>query len=182
MALEVTTEVHSWGHASRAKTLELLNRRYQFSEAKPKALVKSVCKNCQICQVAKPRTGTQPSQRTFHPIPHSIFSSIAVDFVSLPPVTKKTKAGTVKYDGALVVVDRTSGYIVARPMCKAGFDGETAAKDFYEECFSFFGLPSEILSDNDVRLASSFFQTLCALSGVEQKTATAYHPERAHSV
>ena len=38
-------------------------------------------------------------------------------------------------------------------------------------------LPSEILSDNDTRLASSFFQTLCALSGVEQKTATAYHPE-----
>ena len=62
-------------------------------------------------------------------------------------------------------------------MCKDGFDGETAAKAFYEQCFSFFGLPSEILSDNDVWLASSFFQTLCALSGVEQKTATAYHPE-----
>jgi hypothetical protein len=136
-------------------------------------LVKAVYKHCQICQVAKPRTGTQPGVRRFHPIPHQIFSSIAVDFVSLPVVKKPKQT----YDGAMLVVCRTSGYIVAKPMAKEGFTGESAAKMFYESCFSFFGLPSEILSDNDVRLTSAFFKTLCALAGVEQQTATAYHPQ-----
>jgi transposase InsO family protein len=177
LAKEVATEVHSWGHASKKKTIELLTRRYTFAEAKPLKIVEDIYKHCDVCQVSKPRVGKQPGTRKFHPIPHHIFSSIAVDFVSLPDVKQGQGKNLQTFDGALVVVDRTSGYIVAKPMKKDGFTGESAARVFYESCFSFFGLPSEILSDNDVRLTSSFFHTLCALSGVEQHQSSAYTPQ-----
>jgi hypothetical protein len=177
LAKEVATEVHSWGHAGIKKTIELLTRRYTFSNTDPKKAVQDVYKHCQVCQVAKPRVGKQPGTRVFHPIPQHIFSSIAVDFVSLPTV-KQGKGKTQQvFDGALVVVCRTSGYIVAKPMKKDGFTGASAARMFYESCFSFFGLPSEILSDNDHVLTANFFHTLCALSVVEQHQSSAYTPQ-----
>ena len=95
-----------------------------------------------------------------------------MDFVDLPSVRFEKQ----RYDYAMVVVCRLSGYVIALPCEKDGLTGEKCASMFFRNVMSFAGLPKEITSDVDIRLMSTFFQTICQMSGVEQHNSTVYRP------
>ena len=53
---------------------------------------------------------------------------------------------------------------------------EKLARMYLERCVAFFGIPQEIMSDNDHLIGSKFFQTLCRCAGIEQKSSILYRP------
>ena len=128
LAATVFHEVHHQGHGGIAKTIEIVSRRYTFPCCVDvKTLIGEHVKGCGVCQAAKPRVGVQPSACKFHPIPSHIFSSICVDFLSLPQSVHKGEL----FDTVLVIVDRTSGYVVTHPLRKFDFAGQDLGRVFF---------------------------------------------------
>jgi hypothetical protein len=165
--------VHSYAHVGRKKTELMMARRYEpHCKDTLVDILQKVSDSCHTCQASKSKIGKQAGTRQYHPIPLDIFSSIAIDFVDLPPCTH---AGS-EFDRAMVIVDRLSGYVIAIPCKKAGMDASQAADLFYFRVASFMGIPKEIMSDKDNLINSSFFTTLCASAGISQATSTAYRP------
>ena len=164
---------HTYAHAGIDKTLEMANRKFKFFQvANLYARVADVIRHCPVCEQAKPRVGKNPGGMHHWPIPDYPFSSLAMDFVELPP----TKFHGERFDHIMVIVCRLTGYILAIPVLKAGFTAEDAASHFLHRCVFFMGLPKEIFSDNDKLFGSKFFETLMALSGIEQYKGVAYKP------
>jgi hypothetical protein len=157
---EVVQQLHDFGHGGPLKQLEMPTRRYNFScsEKALKELIQKVYSGCAICKVAKHTSGLTKSEPFFHPIPSQVFSSLSLDFVDLDAVT--TSQG--KFDAAMVIVDRCSGYIIAEPIRKLGFNGVAAAQMFFRWCFSFMGMPSEIFFRSGHQSGFEFFtNSLC---------------------
>jgi transposase InsO family protein len=166
--------LHELGHAGRHKMEEMIKRKYWLPpRIGLRRIVMEVLNSCLGCQAAKPRTGLHPDSREFQPIPQHIFASLAMDFVDLP----KTKYKGEEYDVGFVIVDRLSGYVLCFPCAKKGLTGESVAHLFFHRAVMFLGVPKEIYSDVDIRLVSSFFQTLCTLLGIEQYYSTVYRPQ-----
>ena len=167
--------LHKVQHAGPEKTLLLFERQYESGLPLHdlKNLVNKICKECALCQSVKVNKGIQNKTLEFYAIPPHVFHSLAMDFVDLPSV----KYEGAEFDYALVIVCRLSGYIMALPCKKKGLTAEKLATLFYHRCVWFMGLPKEIFSDQDKLINSSFFKTLCALSGVEKYHSIAYRPQ-----
>ena len=75
-----------------------------------------------------------------------------------------------------MVVCRLSGYVLAIPCLKRGLTAEKVARLFLRHVVTTFGLPHEIMSDNDHLINSKFMNTVCAMSGVIQHTSIIYRP------
>lgn len=174
LAQKVIEREHAMAHPGIEKTLAMLNRRYVFPGTLTalKERVKETVRNCDICQATKPNNALVPDERTYHFVPETVFSSLTMDFVKLPPVDYRGQ----HLDQALVIVCRTSGFIYAHPCRMKGFTGRDTAQLFYDRVFHFMGLPNEIYTASDIPLANNFFQTVCALSGVDRALCTQYRP------
>ena len=172
--LEVVIKIHEFHHSGRDKTIELFNRRYrvELSDFHVRKSIQDIIAACTVCGSSKPRNSKKPDRLVHHPVPPYIFSSMCMDFVDLPRVRYKKNY----YDYLFVIVDRLSGYIQAIPCEKEGLTGAACADMFFRQVMMFTGLPKEVLTDQDIRLTSQFFNTLCALSGVEQHQSTVYRP------
>ena len=96
-----------------------------------------------------------------------------MDFLQLPTCTETDGQ---EFDYALVVVCRLSGYVLAIPCLKRGLTAEKVARMFLRHVVTTFGLPHEIMSDNDHLINSKFMNTVCAMSGVIQHTSIIYRP------
>ena len=87
--------------------------------------------------------------------------------------------GFPKVDGMntiRVVVDRFTKYAVfvaAPTVCTV----EVAAELFYRNVVKYFGVPSDIVSDRDVRFTSRFLTTLFNMMRTRLKFLTANHPQ-----
>jgi hypothetical protein len=87
--------------------------------------------------------------------------------------------GFPKVDGMntiMVVVDRFTKYAVfvaAPTMCTA----EVVVELFYRNVVKYFGVPSDIISDHDVRFMGRFWTTLFNMMGTRLKFSTANHPQ-----
>ena len=164
---------HVTGHPGIPKMLAALQRRYWFACDRTDLIdqVTTIVRGCAECQVAKPATELAADERLYHPIPATVFSSLSMDFVALPTVVHRKE----ELDQALVIVDRTSGFLYAHP-CNKRFTGRDVAQVFYDRLFHFTGLPNEIFTAGDATLANAFFNTVCALSGVDRAVCTRYRP------
>lgn len=93
-----------------------------------------------------------------------------MDFVIELP---KTKNG---FDAIVCFVDRISKNIRLAPMTT-----KTSAKDvanlFFHNIYRNFGLPTNIISDRDVRFTSKFWKSLFEQLRTKLKMSTAFHPE-----
>jgi len=103
------------------------------------------------------------------PIPERPWVSVSMDFI----------IGFPKVDGMntiMVVVDRFTKYAVfvaAPTMCTA----EVVVELFYRNVVKYFGVPSDIISDRDVRFMGRFWTTLFNMMGTRLKFSTANHPQ-----
>ena len=99
--------------------------------------------------------------------------SVSVDFLELPKITR----GSVCFDYVLVVLCRLSSFCVLVPTNKAGLTSQIVAELLLRHVFSYFGFPSHIVSDRDVRFTSSWWKAVCHLCSVKHAYTTAYHPQ-----
>lgn len=87
--------------------------------------------------------------------------------------------GFLKVDGmdtVIVIVDRFSKYVVyvATPsVCTV----EVAVGLFYKHVVKYFGVPSDVISDRNVRFTGRFWTVLFGLMGIRLKFSTANHPQ-----
>ena len=81
------------------------------------------------------------------------------------------------YDCFLLCVDRFTGWMIARPTRKAGLTGEKAAMLLWKDSWGEIGVPAVITTDQDPRFVSSFFSTMCALSGCRVVFSQAHRPQ-----
>ncbi len=95
--------------------------------------------------------------------------SISIDFVTGFPPFGKT-------DMVLVVVDRLTKYSHFLPVSKT-ITGYRTAIILINEVFRLDGIPTEIVSDRDVRFQSVMCQTIMDKLGIKLRMSTAYHPE-----
>ena len=166
---------HSSGHPSGYKLLDIVLHRCEFEEDQKTVHTQcqKVAQSCHICQAVKPHNQSY-STLDFCPVPDQIFSSLCMDFLSLPKVTGQDGQ---QYDSVFVIVDRLSGYILAIPCLKEGLTAEGAARLFMNHCVQVTGVTLEMLSDCDHLITGNFFQALCDELGIEQHTAIIYRPK-----
>jgi len=87
--------------------------------------------------------------------------------------------GFPKVDGmdtVMVIVDKFSKYAVfmATPsVCTT----EVAVGLFYKHVVKYFGVPSDVISDRNVRFTRRFWTVLFGLMGIRLKFSTANHPQ-----
>jgi len=173
---KVIQAVHSSAHPGVEKTYELLDRKFVFDGLATKdslmKIIKQYVSACQVCQVGKARSGVSPDDFNLYPLPEYPFASVACDLLELGP--SKSHVQGNKYDSVVVIVCRSTGYIIGIPVLKKGLDSAKFAELFLERVVFWTGIPNEFFSDNASWLNSKFLQTLLALSGVERNTSVVY--------
>ena len=166
---KVVQACHTYVHGGVDK-LFLVCDRFFFSDTDLRQLVCQVCGACEMCQQTKPQTEKQHGEPAFYPVPDDPFTSLAIDFVSLP----KTVVNGETYDYLMVVLCRLTGYILAIPTQKLGLDSRKLAEIFLETVVFFRELPKEVYSDNASVWSSQFLNTLFSLSGIELHSSVPY--------
>ena len=134
------------GHPGRERMLALLAETYYWP--KMEFDVELYVKTCLVCQQDKVLRQKEAGLLQPLPILERPWISVSMDFV----------VGFPKVDGmdaVMVIVDRFSKYAVfmATPsVCTA----EVAAGLFYKYVVKYFGVPSDVVSDRDVRFTGRF--------------------------
>ena len=164
---KVVQACHMYVDGGVDKTFLLCDRRFYFRDTELRQLVRQVCWACEVCQQTKPQTGKQHGDPAVYPVPDDPFTSLAIDFLSLP----KTVVNGETYDYLMIVVCRLLGYFLALPTQKLGLDSRKVAEILLDRVVFFVGLPKEVYSDNASVLSSQFLDTLFSLSGIEQHSS-----------
>lgn len=156
----------SGGHVGINKLLQKLRRNYYWSNMKD-SITKYV-KNCISCRQNKHRIKTKEIfEKTSTPI--KPFELISMDTVG--PITRSTKGN--RY--ALTVQCDLTKYIITVPIVDK--QASTLAKALVENLILIYGCPKIIKSDMGTEYKNEVFQQLCTILSINQKFATAYHPE-----
>nr|XP_028964667.1 uncharacterized protein LOC108169704 [Malus domestica] len=124
---------------------------------------------CSVCQQNKTETLASPGLLNPLPIPSTVWTDIAMDFIiGLPPCKGKTII--------FVVVDRLSKYAHFLPMSHP-YTAHSVAQIFVDHIFKLHGMPSTIVSDRDPVFLSSFWKAFFTLNGSKLCLSSGYHPQ-----
>ena len=93
-----------------------------------------------------------------------------MDFITQLP---KTKAG---YDAIVVFIDTFTKMIHLVPT-KTTATAPDMAQIFFDHVFKLHGLPKSIVSDQDAKFTSHFWQTVFYTMGTKLAMSTAFHPQ-----
>jgi hypothetical protein len=155
------------GHPGRERMVALLSQTYYWPKMEED--VELYVRTCLVCQQDKTLRQREAGLLQPLPIPERPWVSVSMDFI----------VGFPKVDGMntiMVVVDRFTKYAVfvaAPTVCTA----EVAAELFYRNVVKYFGVPSDIVSDRDVRFTGRFWTALFNMMGTRLKFSTANHPQ-----
>ena len=130
---------------------------------------KEYIRRCHLCQMNKHPTTLPDGIVTPLPVPTEPFSSIAIDFAGLFPSDNNKEL-------ILVVLDRFTGCTYLIPVSQNITAVETA-NILIERIFSVHGFPTSIVSDEDPRFTSHFWQQFMANIKIDRNMATAYHQQ-----
>jgi transposase InsO family protein len=157
------------GHRGYTKTLQGIRRFYDWAGIH--AVVQQYCSECPQCQANKASNQKPAGQAQPLPIPERPWEQISMDFIMDLPAS-----GKLKYTAVAVVVDRFSKMAVFFP-CHTTSSAPEVAELFIERVQSYYGVPSAIVSDRDVRFVSRFRSSLLKQLGVKQQLSTANYPQ-----
>ena len=93
-----------------------------------------------------------------------------MDFITCLPVTASG------HDMLIVWVDRLTKYVILSPS-KLTLNAEGFAQHTIDHVISKHGVPTEFVSDRDVRFTSSFWQSLTSSLNTKLSMSTAFHPQ-----
>jgi len=128
-------------------------------------------RSCAVCAAAKSSNQLRMGTDTFSAIPLQPFTSWAMDLVGPLPPTKKGRTWIVTW------VDRTSKMIVAAAAADGQMTSEKLALMTFKEICCRFGLPLNLIMDNDIKFVSSLWQSLWQLCGTKLRFTSSYNPQ-----
>ena len=76
-----------------------------------------------------------------------------------------------------VVIDRFSRMAIM-VACKKSIIAEATAKLFFERVWVHFGIPQNIVSDQDSQFLSTFYSSLWSLLHTKLSKSTTFHPQK----
>ena len=156
-------------HPGIIKTTQLINNDYWWPGMK--TTVTSYIKGCALCQSRK-NNPMNPKPLLF-PITSDLytllFTTIALDFI-----VKLLQSN--HYDTILTITDTFSKAFIFIP-CNKTVDAEQTASLYATHVLTHYGLPSQVISDQDPCFTSTFTQELCKLLQIKQNISTMYHPQ-----
>ena len=170
----VTQTLHDrLGHPGELQLLQALQGMFDF--AGQRGEVRSVVKACGVCALLKGNRLLKKHVNMTFPLPRARFAELCMDFAVLDPV-KCVRPNGGYFDRLLVVVDRTSRFVVGIP-CRRRDDANTTWGDLVERVFSLFGTPSVVISDNDVLFTSDVFSRHIREQGIAWRFTAPTHPQ-----
>jgi len=155
------------GHPGRAKTLELLTRKYYWPQIRKD--VDRFMRNCHTCRRTKATHHDPYDLLCPLPVPTQPWQHISVDFVTGLPPSKG-------YDNICVFVDRLMKQRHLLPYTTT-ITAEGLAKLFCDRVFRYHGLPETIVSDRGLQFASRFWKHLCSCLMIDPRLSTSFHSQ-----
>jgi transposase InsO family protein len=160
------------GHLGAKRLTEEMNRHAWWPRM-AKDIHKYVS-SCPSCQATKKPTDKPTGLLHPLPIPSQPWDSVGIDFVG--PVPPSRVSGNT-YDYIMVVIDQLTGEVELIPTTKSGLDAQETARLYFTWVFPRHGLPSNIVSDRDVRFTNEFWKNLHEMMGTTLSMSSAYHPQ-----
>ena len=131
--------------------------------------VANFVKKCDSCQHFKASHLLPQGEWHPLPIPGRRWESVSMDVITdLPP----TERG---FDTIVVFVDRLSKMVYLAP-CTKSVTATELVHLFGENVWKLHGIPSNIVTDRDVRFAS-FWELMCEHFGIEHNKSSGKHPQ-----
>ena len=162
----VIWETHKLAHSGMCRTLSRLQLTWYWPGMT--AAVRRAIKTCEVCQTAKHGGLKSPTarQRLYAGRP---WQRVAVDLVGPMPETSKGNRWI------LVLTDHFTRWqdAIAIPDATA----PTVASTLDERCFSYFGLPEQLHTDQGAQFESQLMMELCLMWNVQKTRTTPYHPQ-----
>ena len=129
-------------------------------------------KGCAECQ--RNKVNNRPTRAPLVPIPPKInalpFETVALDFITKLPLSGG-------YDAILTVTDHDCTKAVVFIPCNEEITAEGTAELYVKHVFLWYGLPSQVISNQDPRFMSKFMREVCKILGIAQNISTTYHPQ-----
>ena len=80
-------------------------------------------------------------------------------------------------DAILTIVDHRCSRAAVFLPCSTTVLGIGIAELYLDKVYSWFGIPTKIISDRDPRFTSHFAKALCQKLGIQQNLSSAFHPQ-----
>jgi transposase InsO family protein len=160
------------GHLGTHKMLEAVTRQFWWPSVGQD--VKEYVRTCPTCQATK-RPTSKPLG-LLHPLslPSQPWESVGLDFMG---PFQPSRCGDNVYDFLMVVIDQLTGEVELLPTTSKGLDAPEVARLYFTWIFPRHGLPSNIVSDRDVRFTNRFWRALHMHMGTTLSMSSAHHPQ-----
>lgn len=150
------------GHPGALATLQSVHLSYWWPGMA--TFIRRYVAGCGVCQQFK--VNTHPMKPSLFPIPSGssrLFGSLGMDFMTDLPVS------TDGFDSIMVVVDHgiSKGTVMVLTT-KTGLTAQRTAQLFLDNVYARFGLPDEILTDQEPQFDSEFWKVLMKLIGQDK--------------
>ena len=106
-------------------------------------------------------------------VPEKFMASVAMDLFAMPEVTWEGQ----QFDCYLLMVDRITNWMMARPSLKLGLTGEKAAHLMLDGSWGELGVPITVTSDQGSQFVSQWWLTICSRLGVRSAFSQAHRPQ-----
>lgn len=161
------------GHFGVGKTLELVQRKYNWSGLK--RYIEDYISECDVCQRTKARRHRVYGDLQSLRLPSAPWQELSWDFiVGLPPGRREQE--NIVYDSILVVLDRYTKMALYIP-CTKTLKAKELADIFYNTIVCRFGMPMGIVSDRGSLFTSEYWSELCYYWRIKRRLSTAFHPQ-----
>ena len=156
------------GHQGRDHMLSLLRERFWWPGMAQRMMM-SVC-NCEKCRIFKAKPQIPPMEPILCTEPLDL---VHIDYVSMEVTVGVKEKPVVK--NVLVVKDHFTHYTQA--YVTNNHTMRTTARVLYNEFFSVFGFPRQLMSDQVSKFTGQVISELCHLLGVTKIRTSSYHPQ-----
>ncbi len=154
------------GHFGIKRTIRLISRTYFWPRMKD--FVTKYIVSCQACQANKVSRAAPQGMLQSLTVPTKPFESVSTDFIVGLPLSST-------FEDLMVVVDRYTKFCILIPLSRPA-NASVVANALYESVICKFGVPSNIVSDRDVRFTSDVWASLSSMLKVELSMSSAHHP------
>ena len=157
------------GHSGIAKTAAVVGFRYYWPKLTD--LVAEWIAGCDVCHRIKHKNARPYGLLQALPIPVEHAERMNINCITTLPTSE---AG---YDFVVTIINPLMKRACCIPVKEAELTAEKFATAFIDGYIRSRGLPVLIVSDQDTRFTSSFWQLFCSQLGIKLRMSTAYHAQ-----
>eukprot|EP01132_Coremiostelium_polycephalum_P001554 gene1554-1970_t len=163
------------GHLGVKKTEALIKEGFIWNRMNRD--IETYVTNCHICMQCSDHKRRDVGELRPLEVPEQLFGSWSMDFI--PKLPEMERNGCI-FNGLWVLVDRLSKLVKLIPIDMTNFESdgtvsERLATIFISEIFKTYGMPKEIVSDQDPLFISKIWRSVMNKLGTNQKMSLPYH-------